>query len=189
VPLTCVVIISVACDSCRESTAVAVWEVGTPTPWGPSAISTSCNSRDSGEARRPPSLGTTAPLFLRAARFSGFSGADTAGKPNKVVCFLLSFFCPRPFTTPAARHRQRHIVNIALLLVPTRASLGKENKSGWTNLSTCPFRQLRLCQRSSRSCVMTCCSDDLARTDSVTHPLLRRASLRMGWPLFFTHLH
>ena len=38
--------------------------------------------------------------FLRD-RFSGFSGAGTAGIPNSVVCFVLSFFCPRPFEVAA----------------------------------------------------------------------------------------
>jgi len=72
----------------------------------------SCDSRVSGLST-PQSSDWTAPPFLRG-RFSGFSGAGTAGSPNSVVCLVLSFFCPRPFevvvagASPATSNKFQH---------------------------------------------------------------------------------
>ena len=157
---TCVTT-SVACESCCESTAAT--SDARSSVLLDSAISTSCDSEVSGSVAQTASDGAVLPLLR--ARFAVFSGAGTAGRPNNVDCFVLSLLDPRPFA--------------ALVVATIPHSISTEAYFESTYLSTCPFPQPRPCQRNSRSCVGTCCSDCFARTDCVSRPPRHWAFSRM----------
>ena len=73
-----------------------------------------------------------APSFLRE-RFSGLSGAGTAGRPNSVVCLVLSLFCPRPFEAPAVPTHNQSVQYLCIFMSRVR------NDKTLTDRQTFPF--------------------------------------------------